>query len=62
MATKAEKDANAKWRRLRYERDITHVRVGERRGDENWVALIGTLAELHGPKGVCRCCYGRRSS
>ena len=59
MSTKEEKDINARFKRL-MDREVPHVRLGQRRGDENWCALIGTLAELHGPKGCCRCCFGRR--
>ena len=56
---KTDKEANAHFRRL-MDREVAHIRLGQRRGDDTWVALVGTLADLHGPQGVCTCCPRRR--
>jgi hypothetical protein len=57
---KSSKETNALFRRL-MDQEVPHVRLGQRRGDETYVSYIGTLAELHGPDGQCRCCPRRAS-
>lgn len=38
---------------------VTHVRVGQGRGDLTSVTLVGLASELHGLDGVCTCCPRR---
>ena len=54
---KSPREINARFGRL-YGREVKHVRVNADR--DQWVQVIGTLAELHGPQGVCTCCPRRR--
>lgn len=39
-----------------------HARVGQLRRDGTEVRLIGTVAELHGPDGVCTCCDRKKET
>ena len=59
-AAKEQKRANQLFRAL-MDKERTHVRIGEGRGNQTEVRLIGTVAELHGPDGCCVCCHGRVS-
>jgi hypothetical protein len=55
MATRAEKDAEHRFREcIREERK--HLRVGKGRRDDTEVRLVGSASELHGPDGLCTCC------
>lgn len=40
-------------------RDLEHVRV-DMHDRRQYVRVLGTAAELHGPQGKCTCCPRRR--
>lgn len=61
MVTKAErerKDATQTFRNM-MDQSVTHLRVGQGRGDGSAVRLLGYAHELHGLDGVCTCCPRR---
>jgi hypothetical protein len=55
MATRAEKDAEHRFREC-IKRERKHLRVGSGRQDGTEVRHIGSASELHGADGVCTCC------
>lgn len=36
-----------------------HLEVGGTRNDGTGIRSLGSIWDLHGPTGVCRCCHGR---
>lgn len=61
MVTKTERDrknANAEFHRL-MDSELTHLRVGQGRGDNTSVRLLMTAAQGHSLDGVCTCCPRR---
>jgi hypothetical protein len=42
------------------DRNTTHVRVDYADGRQ-YVKVIGSAVDLHGPRGVCTCCPRRRA-
>jgi hypothetical protein len=55
MSGDAKKDraTNALFRRLMDRTDL-HIRVPNQRFCD--IEVLGTAAEMHGPRGVCTCC------
>lgn len=36
-----------------------HLKVGKQRQDRTDVRLVGSVTDMHGAGGVCKCCFGR---
>lgn len=58
MSTAAEKKVNARFRAL-MDRDVLHLRVGQRAQDATDIRVVGNVWELHGT--ACTCCERRQS-
>lgn len=61
MATRAERDRREARQTFRdlMDHNVTHVRVGQGRGDNTRVTLLMSAAQAHGLDGVCTCCPRR---
>ena len=53
-----EKAINRRFKQL-MDRDVRHVRIGQRHQDGTDITLVGNVWEMHGPDGCCTCCHGR---
>lgn len=61
MVTRAERNRREAGQLFRdlFDSHVTHIRVGQGRGDHTSIRLLMTAAQAHGLDGVCTCCPRR---